>query len=350
MSRSNPGYVNARVRARKAKLFTEDDYRKLVRMGPGEIARYMEESEYSTEINELGARYDSVDLIEYALNRNQARHFGDVLSWADGQLHDRLGNYLRKFDAQNIKTAVRGVYSGESTESIQADYVRAGELDDRLLDRLAAAETVEEGIELLDETIFGDRLDSAFEAFEQDELLVPIENAIDKTFYESLLADIDPRRVNSRSGAGLYVEVLQAEIDFRNIRNALRLARTRTNMDPTEYFIEGGQLFDADELRGLVTDFDTLTERIRQSTYGDDLSAALADLSAADSLVEFENAINSALLTYADELAYRYPISVCSALAYVLAKEREVKNIRAIARGREVGLPVEEIEQEMLVI
>ena len=70
---SNPEYVNSRVRARRAALFDEEDYRKLVRMGTGEIARYMEETEYETEINALGARHSGVDLIEYALNRKDRK-------------------------------------------------------------------------------------------------------------------------------------------------------------------------------------------------------------------------------------------------------------------------------------
>ncbi|MFW5919598.1 MAG: V-type ATPase subunit, partial [Halanaeroarchaeum sp.] len=56
-SGSNYEYVVARVRARRAALFGEEDYRKLVRMGPGEIARYMEETEYEAEMNALGARH-----------------------------------------------------------------------------------------------------------------------------------------------------------------------------------------------------------------------------------------------------------------------------------------------------
>ena len=46
----------------------------------------------------------------------------------------------------------------------------------------------------------------------------------------------------------------------------------------------------------------------------------------------------------------RYPLSVCPVLSYVLAKEREVDNIRAIARGREAGLGPEAIEQELVIL
>lgn len=346
---SNPEYVNARVRARRAALFDDADYRKLVRMGTGEIARYMEETEYGTEMNALGARHSGVDLIEYALNQNLAKHFQDMLDWAEGQLYDQIANYLRKFDAWNAKTAIRGVYSGADADSIQTDYIRAGEFDDDLLDQLAAAGSVEEIVELLSETIFAEGLADAYEEFEATDVLVPLENTIDKTFYEHLLDDIDAKTVNRNTPQGLYLEVLQAEIDFRNARNAFRLARTGTDLDPEEYYIEGGKLFEPGTLRQLVGSFDDLVEYIRESTYGDELSSALVDLEQADSLIQFEQALDSALLEYSDTLSYTYPVSICSALSYILAKEREIENIRAIARGREVGLSVEEIEQELVV-
>ena len=343
---SNAGYVNARLRTRRAKLFAEDDYRKLIRMGTGEIARYMEEQEYEAEMNVLGSRHSGGDLIEYALNRNLARHFSDILRWAEGRLYDQIAAYLRKFDAWNIKTAMRGVYSGESTEEIQTDYIRAGEFSNALLDQLAAAESVQAIVELLKETIFEEGIEAAYQEFATTDVLIPLENAIDRTFYEHLLDGID---TSTQGGPQeLYLEALQAEIDFRNVRNALRLSRTGTDMDPTTYYIAGGRLFDESQLRRLIGKSEALVEYIRDSEYGDDLDRALNALRQADSLVEFEQALDAALLEYADRLAYRYPVSVCSVLSYILAKEREIENVRAIARGRDVGLSVEEIERELV--
>ena len=347
---SNPEYVNGRVRARRAALFSDDDYRKLVRMGTGEIARYMEETEYGTEINALGSRHSGVDLIEYALNENLAKHFHDLLGWADGKLYDRIANYLRKFDAWNAKTAIRGIYTDASPDAIETDFIRAGEFDDQLLDQLAAAASIEEAVELLQGTIFDEGLAAAYEEYEERDTLVPLENAIDKTFYEHLLDGVDTQFIDRETPEGLYVEVLQAEIDFRNVRNALRLSRSGADLDPAEYFIEGGQLFDEATLRQYVGNFDELVEHIRESTYGDELSDALTDLDAADSLIEFEQALDAALLEYSDRLSYTHPVSVTSALSYILAKEREVENIRAIARGREVGLSADEIEQEVVIL
>jgi len=342
---SNPEYVTARVRSRRSALFGDDDYRKLVRMGPAEIARFMEESEYEREINALGARHSGVDLVEYALNRNLAKHFNDLLAWADGRLYDLIARYLRKFDAWNVKTVLRGIYSGADRESVETDLIRAGELDDRLLDRLLDAGSIEEAIDLLDRTMFADPLRAAFDDYEESGVLVPLENAIDRVFYEQLLSGLVVSEATET-----YREFLQAEIDFRNARNALRLARSGADVDPSEYFIEGGRLFTAGQLNALASNVDELVAVIRESTYGDNLDEALTEFEQANSLISLERALDAALLEYSDRLGFVHPLSVAPVISYVLAKEREVDNIRAIARGREAGLSEEEIEEELVIL
>ncbi|MFP4625327.1 MAG: V-type ATP synthase subunit C [Natronomonas sp.] len=344
---SNYEYVTARVRSRRAKLFDEDDYRKLVRMGPSEIARFMEETEYETEMNELGTRHSGIDLVEYALNRNLAKHFGDVLRWANGPLYGYIARYLRKFDAWNVKTAIRGIYTDSDREEIADDLIRSGEFSDRLLEQLVDASSIEEVVDLLEHTFFGDPLTEAYAEYESTDALVPLENAIDRAFYGHLMDDMG--NLEPDTPTALYREFLQAEIDFRNLRNGLRIARSGADMDPAEYFIDGGRLFRPAELGQLAENVDDLVAYIRDSPYGDDLDEALENLEQAESLIGFEHALDSALLEYSQKLSSRYPLSVCPVLSYILAKEREIENIRAIARGRESGLDVEEIEAELVI-
>jgi V/A-type H+-transporting ATPase subunit C len=342
---SNPEYVSARVQSRKAALFSDDDYRKLVRMGPSEIARFMEESEYEREINALGARHSGVDLIEYALNRNLAKHFNSLLSWADGRLYDLIARYLRKFDAWNVKTVLRGIYSDAARENVETDLIRAGELPDRLLERLLDAGSIEDAVGLLGETMFGESLTDAFEDYEDSGVLVPLENAVDRAFYEQLLVDLVVDEATET-----YREFLEAEIDFRNARNALRLARSGADIDPSAYYIEGGTLFSATELNALASNVDELVATIRDSPYGDKLSDALDEFERADSLISFERALDAALLEYSGRLGVVHPLSVAPIISYILGKEREVDNIRAIARGREAGLGEDEIEEELVIL
>ncbi|WP_280535267.1 V-type ATP synthase subunit C [Halopenitus sp. POP-27] len=342
---SNPEYVVARVRARRGKLYSDEEYRKLTRMGPAEIARFMEESTYEAEINALGSRHGGVDLIEYTLNRNLAKQFEGILDWSEGRLYDLIARYLRKFDARNVKTIIRGVYVGASTEEIEVDLIRAGEFDDRRIRRLLEAESIEGVIEALDDTIYGPALEEAYADYEESGILVPLENAVDRTFYDHLLSGLgrdEPTRQ--------YEAFLTAEIDFRNARNALRLARSGADIDPAEYFIDGGDLFTRDTLARLARNLDELVEYIAESQYADDLGPALRELEDADSLIAFEHATDAALLAYGDQLGTIHPVSVTPVISYILAKEREVQNIRAIARGKEAGLSDAEIEEELVIL
>lgn len=357
----NPAYVNARIRSRRRVLLDEADYRKLLRMGPNEIARFLEETEYEREINELATRHRGVDLVEYALNANLSRHFQDLLDWSDGALYDQLARYLRKFDAWNIKTILRGIYTGADRESIETDLVNVGELKEREREALLEASSIDDVIERLSGTIYYETLSEAYSDYEESGLLVPLENAVDRVFYEHLISGSDGetgpadrvlehQRLSTGTPAELYREFLTAEIDFLNVRNALRIARSQSDLEPDEYYIEGGRLFTAQELARLTGDLDELVAVIRESSYGDQLSDALTALEEAESLMDVEHAIDAALVAYGDWLGSRYPVSVCPIIAYVLAKEREVQNVTAIARGREAGLTEEEIREELVFL
>ena len=200
---------------------------------------------------------------------------------------------------------------------------------------------------MLDGTMFAESLGPAYEQYEEEQTLVPLENAIDRAYYDSLTVGLEGELDRATE---LYAEFLRAEIDFRNVRNALRLARSGSEIEPAEYYIEGGTLFRRSELNTLVANRSELVTRVRESTYGKNLDAALDELEQADSLIGFEHALDAALLDYADHLSHVFPLSICPVLSYILAKEREVENIRAIARGREAGLSEDEIEEELVIV
>lgn len=345
MGTSNYEYVGARVRVRKANLFGEDDYRKLVRMSPNEIARFMEENEYGEEMNRLGARHEGVDLIEYALYDNMARNFSDIVRWSEGPLHEMVVDYLRKYDAWNIKTVLRGIYTEATPDEIRADLIPAGELDEDFVEALAERDEVKAVVEELSKTAFGDALEEALRDFEDEGVLLPLENAVDRTFYEGLVGG---ELEGTEGPKGVYQEFLRAEIDILNVRNTLRAAGSE-QIDVGEYYIEGGKLFTADELRRLAGNREEIVNALRESEYGDELEEAIEVLEETGSLVEFDRALEEVLIEFATSMKSQYPNSIAPVISYILSKEREIQNIRGIARGKEAGLSVEEIEEEVVI-
>ena len=125
-------YTSTRLRVRKAKLLPREDYLRMQNMSLPEIARFIGESEYKSEIDELGGVFHGIDLIEIALSWNLAKENQSVLGITQGSLMQFTANYLRSWDIGNVLIILRGKRQGFSANKIKevlqdlpADYGKA---------------------------------------------------------------------------------------------------------------------------------------------------------------------------------------------------------------------------------
>ena len=72
-------YIAARVRAMKSKLMPKETYPRLMNMDIAEITRFIGESEYKQDVDELAQKFSGIDLLEHALNENLARTYRKLL-------------------------------------------------------------------------------------------------------------------------------------------------------------------------------------------------------------------------------------------------------------------------------
>src|SRR5208337_3634609 len=112
----NYAYATARVKTKKAFLFPKETYAKLLQMDIPEISRFIGESKYKQEIDELATKYAGIDLTEYALNLNLAREYSQIVGFCQGDLKLLLGAYMQRWDDWNIKSILRGKNYGASEE------------------------------------------------------------------------------------------------------------------------------------------------------------------------------------------------------------------------------------------
>ena len=59
---TNYAYSVTRVRAMKSKLLPKESYPRLLNMGIDEITRFIQESEYKNDVDELAMKYSGGDL------------------------------------------------------------------------------------------------------------------------------------------------------------------------------------------------------------------------------------------------------------------------------------------------
>ncbi len=340
----NYPYVCARVKAKKRWILSPDTYARYLRMGIPEIARSIGEGQYAEEIIALGTKYSGVDLIEMATRNNLAKVFTQIYEFSEGHLRDMISRYLDRWDVWNIKSILRGKFSGSTNEEIWETVVPAGSFRQEFLRNLLELETVEEIIEGLAGTIYWEALKEVEDEVEELGSLAPFEDALTHRYYSYLLEAIPPTiEPNIR-----FRNFIRREIDALNLKTLLRVRYEEVEIK-RDVFIEGGLQIPKEDLEGLI---EAPIEQVEAELKGTVFEAVLTPL-----LKEIEKkGLNEAIRTIekihisrASKYSHIHPLSILPVLDYFTRKEREVENIRIIARGKHAGLS-EDVIKELLVI
>lgn len=340
----NYPYVTARVRAKKADLLSADVYERMLVMEIPQIARILGEGAYKTEILALAAKASGVDLIELATTRNLAAVFTQIIGFSEGELRQMIAWYLDRFDVQNVKTIVRGKLFGASAAEIQDDLVPAGSMRESFLHALIELPTLDDVFDKLEGTIHAQALQDLGKKASEVQRWNEWEDRVTLLYYENLLAVVPERTEGTR----LMREFVRREIDIVNLKTLLRLWASKTTPS-YDVFIDGGFEIPREDLAEMVSmDVNALAARLREYPFTEDLSTRLKDLQALG-VGQLVRTVEKLHLLAAGRYAHVHPLSVLPILDYIVRKEREVQNLRIIARGKESAL-TSDLIRELLVI
>jgi len=340
----NYPYVTARVKAKRALLLPEETYGRLLLMTIPEIARFLGEREYKSEMVSLGARYSGVDLIEMATARNLAKVYNQLYEYSEGRLRTMVARYLDRWDLQNIKTIVRAKVYGASRPEVEEDLVPAGSFSAEFLDGLLDADTLDEVFVKLEETIYAQALDVLGLPPSQVRNWAEWEDLVSKLYYQDLLASIPPSTEPNR----LMRDWIQREIDIVNLKTLLRTWASKASFD-RDIFLPNGLEMAVEELEEMVTlDKVSLLNRLSDYSFYEDIAADLerVETTGVGALLRKVEKVH---LKQAARYSHLHPLSILPVLDFIIRKDREVQNIRLIARGKESGLS-NEVIRELLVV
>lgn len=340
----NYPYVTARVRAKKAALLSEDVYERMLQMEPPQIARVLSEGAYKAEILAFATKVSGVDLIELATSRNLAAVFTQIIGFSEGELRQMIGWYLDRFDVQNIKTIVRGKLFGAAPTEIQEDLVPAGSMKEAYLRSLIDLPSLDEIFDELDGTIYAAGLEALGKKASEVAKWNEWEDRVTGLYYDSLLAVVPERTEGTR----LMREFVRREIDIVNLETLLRLWASKSSPS-YDLFIDGGlEIPTGDLARMVAMDVNALTSALREYAFTEELSGRLKDLQALG-VGQLVRSVEKLHLLEAGRYAHVNPLSVLPILDYIVRKDREVQNLRIIARGKESRMAPEAI-RDLLVV
>jgi V/A-type H+-transporting ATPase subunit C len=334
------------MRVRRSKLIQRDEYLRMLNMSLPEITRVIEETAYKQEIDELGANFKGIDLIEVALSWNLAKEYRKILEITPGTLRQFTSSYLRRWDIQNVLNILRGKMQGAKAGKIKEILIPAGSLDRVTLDRLVAEDTIDR----IPEMLKGHRMYLVLAAniggAKETGSFSRMENELYRQFYADMIAEAE----SGIKGGLLFLSFIRFDIDIRNIKTLFRLRADTFEEDPSEMFIAGGVL-DLDNfvrlnsIKDLVEFVNALKMIVREKT----LLVFLDELKGDKKVHDVEMRLTTVQLDQMERMSKIHPFSIHPILAYLEKKKYEVFNLRALARGKESRLPPERIIKYLVI-
>lgn len=338
-------YTYVRTTAMKAQLVRKEDYPKLLKMGLNEITKFLQESTYKKQINELATAYSGLDLLEIAMNRNLADSFDKLRRISSDELKQLINEYTKRNDIEDIKTIIRGKFTNAPAEKIKSLIVGAGTLSLEELRKLADMEIKD--ILRNNKIVEFSYLEDAYKEFTEKGSIAAIENSLDNYYYYDIL-----EFTKKLSEGNLFRKFIETEMEIKNVVSLIRLKREKLARKEIEkylfFFRQSGK---DGKIRRLLSIDDTkeLLRSLENEDYGDIIKQGTEDFEKNNSLIDIEIGLHKYLLDTTTMLMHQHPLSVEVIVGYMFAKENEVRNLRLIIKGKQLGLDEEFIEKQIVV-
>jgi len=347
-------------------LISPDQYIRLLNMDLVQIIRFIGETTYKEEINELSGRLSGPLLIETALTRNLASTYQEILDIAPGGLKEIASLYFSRYDIENIMLIIRGKQFHISDDKIREVLIPAGFLNTERLENLIKHQKIQDIPGALKKWDYSHILSGYIRKEYEKGLFARLENDLYRAYYKNLLLEV---RYGIRSGQ-ILIPQLRFEIDITNIRNMFRLRAGSRIEDIKSYIIPGGNL-DHEYFQRLyhINEREQFRAEIERTHILEYMTRAIRDLRCDPSLCEGDAAdiiwrrweerktplytvmlaVNKARLHHLDGLSLRNPFSVLPIISFLEHKSHEVANLRSIARGKQFNIRPDFIRQHLVL-
>ncbi|AQM61051.1 V-type ATP synthase subunit C [Clostridium baratii] len=238
-----------------------------------------------------------------------------------------------KYDYHNIKVILKGMF-------LQKDFshmlIPVGMIDVQTLKHSIENNNLGDLNETMKEGII-----KAKEVFEETKDPQVIDIILDNTMFKEMreiAKQIDDKFVDK------YVKVT---IDSTNIKTLLRVKKQKKDKDfLEEVIIEGGEI-DKDTLISMLHDApENISNKLAFTDYGEMIKLGIEDFTKSGSVNELERLVDNYIMNMMKEAKY-IPFGVEPLLAYIYAKETEIKIVRIIMVGKLNNISGEVIRERL---
>ncbi len=341
-------YTYARVSAMKAKLLKKADYDKLLKMQIGEITKYLQDFDYKEQINRYGVSLSGNALIEKAIRENLTDSFSKLRRVTEGAVKSIVTEYLKKEDFHNIKTIIRGKFTKTQNEEIRKLLIPAGKLTLDNLNKMISEDDLEKIIDLAKLSRVPE-IKLALKTFKEKKELEIIELALDKIFYSSLVAFAGKIPIEVKG----FRRFIGAEIDATNIKIILKFKREKISDEVIKnlIFITGASKLSKQKWEKIIAakTYDAVAKEFEKTPYETIVKNGINELIKSNTLSELDLSLKRFMLKNITTRRHQPPLSIDITLAYMFAKEVELRNLYLIVKSKQLGLEESFIQKELIV-
>jgi V/A-type H+-transporting ATPase subunit C len=332
-------YPNARLRAMGNPYVKKQKLMELMEMSSiGEVSIEISKEGYHLppNIEKIG-----MDEVERQLELAQLEFLKKVLASDPQSIRPFLEAFLIKYDAAQVKKALRAKKNGISNEELRKKLIPVKEIDEKIIESLLDANTIDEVCNAIRTTKFGDALIKA--ASEHKDDIVALDLVLDGFFSKELRLAITRVDTPVRETVTLFVG---KHADITNIKHIIRSKQQGLDVALTERFlIEGGRNLASWKLRSMIEakGIQEIVTELEGSPYIEKMREAIIDYTETKSLYAIEAALDKLLLQEAQEISSSALIAAGPTIKFIVAKEFEIRNLKAVLRGLHENLPSEKI-------
>ncbi|MFQ5816257.1 MAG: V-type ATPase subunit, partial [Candidatus Hydrothermarchaeaceae archaeon] len=256
-----------------------------------------------------------------------------------------LEQYAKKLEIISLKTLIIMKLSKAKVEDYP--WVLYRTITKETVDKLLQMETIEELVEMLKLTDYYDVLKKAIATHKEDSNPYPFIVALDTYIYGRLGEVMGKMKGKDKE---VVRRLIGVEIDFKNFMTALRLQGTDEalaweSLIPYRYGLKDEHLRNVINLRSISE----LPAQLADTKYREIVNQGVRDYESTGSLHGLEREFQKHIFKQYRYIFYGDRFHIGLPIAYLNLKENEIRNVMAILKGKESGLPIEKIEETVLI-
>ena len=353
-------YGNTRLRARKGELFGADVYEALLDRELEGIFDVLAGTAYRPEIEAVLAVSSDRRALQEALRRHLARVLEELRAFYEDGARELVDLLLSRFDLRNLLALLRGRVCGQPPEQVLANVIPIGVLGGTAAREIARQPELVRAVELLvawrlPDPATAQTLVKAWPEYERTEDLAALEHSL--TFQHACRVTKALRA--ARGDAASLRELVAREHDMVNVLIVLRL-RFALQLDELSElpapprpgrFLPGGRI--AAETLEVALRQPTRAEAVSKLTAAtryEDWRAPLQRIATGGDLPTLQRDLEVSRVRWAVSLFLRGdPLGLDVPIAFTVAKENEVRNLRLIGEGTDGELPAAAVRAQLII-